>query len=119
MSKYEVSRSFTYGCSPVGPAEPESPLAQPAPRSEVTAASSPEDGRQEDADVADVDGDVEQVQDVVDESRGQHQSGVDGAAHDPTQRVPGALVEPVEEVVEAMLHHVRRGPVVEPVGSHI
>ena len=36
---------------------------------------------------------------------------------DPTQRVPGSLVEPVEEVVESLLHHVVRGPVVKPVNT--
>ena len=32
----------------------------------------------------------------------------------PAQRVPGPVVKPVQEVVEAMLHHVGCGPVVEP-----
>ena len=37
------------------------------------------------------------------------------SSDDPTQRVPGSFVEPVEEVVESLLHHVMRGAVVKPV----
>ena len=37
----------------------------------------PEDGCQEDTDVSDVDSEVEGVEDMVDESRGHHQPGVD------------------------------------------
>jgi len=54
------------------------------------------------------------VQQPVDSARGDHQAGVYCTAHNPAQRVPGPLVEPVEEVVPTILHHVGGGPVVEP-----
>lgn len=60
-------------------------------------------------------GNVEHGEDVVYAARGEHKAWVDGATHDPAQRVPRSLVEPVEEIVVAILDHVRRGSVVEPV----
>lgn len=74
----------------------------------------PEDGCQEDADVPDVNRYVKQMEQPVDGPWGYHEAGVHGAPDDAAQRVPGALVEPVQEVVEPMLDHVGRGPVVEP-----
>ena len=65
-----------------------------------------EQRRQEDADVPDVGRDVEVGEDVVDGPGRDHQTGVDRSTDDPTERVPGAVVEPVEEVVEAILDHV-------------
>lgn len=73
-----------------------------------------EDWRQEDANVPDVDGQVEWVKDVVDGTGGEHQARVHSASDDAPQRVPRSLVEPVEEVVEPMLYHVGCRPVVEP-----
>ena len=73
-----------------------------------------EERSQEDADVSDVDRDVEEAQHVVDGAGGEHEAGVDSSAHDPAQGVPGSLVKPVEEIIVAVLHHVGRRPVVEP-----
>ena len=36
------------------------------------------------------------------------------ATHNPPQRIPRPVIKPVEEIVEAMLHHVMCGPVIEP-----
>lgn len=38
-----------------------------------------------------------------------------GSADDSSQGVPRALVEPVEKIIEAILDHMMRGAVVEPV----
>lgn len=57
---------------------------------------------------------VEHVEDVVYAARGEHEAGVDSAPHDAAEGVPGPLVEPVEEVVVAILDHVCCGSVVEP-----
>ena len=73
-----------------------------------------EDWRQEDANVPDVDGQVEWVKDVVDGTGGEHQARVHSASDNTPQGVPRSLVEPVEEVVEPMLYHVGCRPVVEP-----
>ncbi|KAJ8524775.1 hypothetical protein ON010_g16341 [Phytophthora cinnamomi] len=61
-----------------------------------------EERRQEHARVAHVDGDVEQVEHPVHERRRVHEPRVDGAADDAAQRVPRAVVEPVEELEEAL-----------------
>ena len=53
----------------------------------------------------------------MDGARGDHEPRVDGATHNPAQRVPRPLVKPVEKVVEAVLHHVRCRSVVEPDGG--
>lgn len=54
------------------------------------------------ADIADVDGDGEGAEGVVDGPGGHHETGVEGAAGDAPERVPGAVVEPVPEVVKAV-----------------
>jgi hypothetical protein len=95
----------------------------------------PEYGSQENADIANVNWNVERVQNFVDGSRCDHQPGIDleekvminiqresmkdrcaySATNDAAQRIPGSLVKPVEEVIEAMLNHMMSGAVVEPV----
>ena len=54
-----------------------------------------------------------QVEYVGEDGRGDHEPGVDGAADDPAERVPGAVVEPVVEGVEALLGEEARRAVVE------
>lgn len=72
------------------------------------------EGRQEDANLAYVHGDVERVEKPMDGARRDHETRVDSAAYNATERVPGALVEPVQEVVEAVDYHVIRSAIVEP-----
>lgn len=55
------------------------------------------------------------MQHVVYGAGSDHQSRIDGAANDPSQRIPCSLVEPVQEVIEPVLYHVCRRAVVEPV----
>ena len=73
-----------------------------------------ENGGQEHAHVADVDGDVQKAEGPVDESRREHESRVHRPSHYAAQWVPRSLVEPVQKVVVAVLHHIVRGAVVEP-----
>lgn len=47
-------------------------------------------------------------------ARCDHKARVHSTPHDTTQWVPCALVEPVQEIVEAMLHHIGCRTVVEP-----
>ena len=42
-----------------------------------------------------------------------HKARVDGAADDPTQRIPGSVIKPVVETVESILSQVLGGAVVE------
>jgi len=72
-----------------------------------------EEGRQEDAHVPDVDGHVQQPHQAVQGRRGEHQARVNGAADDASQGIPGAVIEPVVELVEALLGEEPRGAVVE------
>ena len=57
---------------------------------------------------------MEEVQDVVDGDRGHHHAGIDGATDDTAQGIPGAVIEPVEEVVGSGPGKVLGGSVVEP-----
>ena len=66
--------------------------------------------RQEDADVPDVDGDVEEVKDVIDGGRRHHQAGINSAADDTTQRIPSAIVEPIVELVKPFLRQETSRP---------
>lgn len=72
-----------------------------------------EEGRQEDAHVPYVDGHIEQPHQAVQGRRGEHQPGIDGAADDAAQGIPGAVIEPVVELVKALLRQKPRGAVVE------
>ena len=53
------------------------------------------------------------VEKMIEESRGDHETRIDGTADDATKRVPGAVVEPVVEIVEALSGEVLSGAVVE------
>ena len=61
-----------------------------------------EEGGQEDTHVADVDGDVEGVEEVVDDCRGDHEAWVDGASDDTTEGIPSPVIKPVVELVKAL-----------------
>jgi hypothetical protein len=50
---------------------------------------------------------------MVDGASGHHEAGIDGATYNSAQRIPGPIVEPVVEGVEALLRQVLGGPVVE------
>ncbi|MPC12575.1 hypothetical protein E2C01_005276 [Portunus trituberculatus] len=66
-------------------------------------------------DVPNMHGNVEHGEDVMYAAGGEHEAGVNSPPHDAAQGIPRPLVEPVEEVVVAILDHVCCGPVVEPV----
>lgn len=72
-----------------------------------------EDGRDEHAHVADVDRQVQQVHRPVEHRGREHEAGVDGAADGAAQGVPAAVIEPVQELQEALVRQVLRGPEVE------
>lgn len=44
---------------------------------------------------------------------GEHQAGIDGAADDAAQRIPGAIIEPIVKLVEALLGKEPRGAVIK------
>ena len=50
---------------------------------------------------------------MVDDASGYHESRVDGASDDPTEWVPGTVIEPVVERVEAFIWEILGGAVVE------
>ena len=90
-------------------------------------------------------GEVEFVEDPVDESSRDHDAGVDCASDDSSQGIPGELIKPimfweeargcqsrvhvqplfsfidipVDKLVEARLDQLDRGSVVEPFMSHL
>ncbi len=70
--------------------------------------------RQEHAHFAYVNGYVERVEGPVYGTGCDHEARVNSTTHNASQRVPCALVEPIQEVVEAVGYHVVRGSVVEP-----
>lgn len=71
-------------------------------------------GSQHDADVADVDREGEKAEEVVDGAAGNHETRVEGTASDTAEGVPCAVVEPVPEAREAILHQVLCCAEVEP-----
>ena len=62
-----------------------------------------EHGRQEHANVAHVDGEVEEVERVIEDCWGDHEARVNCAADDASERIPDTIVEPVVERVEAFV----------------
>lgn len=63
---------------------------------------------EEHADVANVDGEVEGVEDPVEGAGGDHDAGVHSSTHDTAQWVPRVVVEPIEEVIVAALDELLR-----------
>lgn len=59
-----------------------------------------ESRREHDTDIPDIHGEIQPVQDVVDDARGDHESREDGRADGSTERVPCCRVEPVPEFLE-------------------
>lgn len=53
--------------------------------------------REENTNVADVDREVQRMEDVVDDTAGSHQTRVDRATYDTTKGIPGGGVKPVPE----------------------
>ena len=74
----------------------------------------PENRGKEHTYITDVNWDVQCVQHIVYGPGSDHQTGIDGAADNSAQRVPGTVIEPIQEVVEPILHHVGSGTVIEP-----
>lgn len=72
-----------------------------------------EERSQEDADVADLHGHVEPVQNVIESRRCDHETWIDRAADDTAEWVPGAVIEPVMERVETLFREIFRRAVVE------
>jgi hypothetical protein len=79
-----------------------------------TAPCIPECWSQKHTDVSDVHWNVESVQHIVYTSRCEHEAWIHGAPDNAAQWVPGPFIEPVQETVNTILHHVRCGPVVKP-----
>ena len=59
-------------------------------------------------------GESERVEEPMNGAGSDHQTGIDGPAHNPAEGIPGELVEPVQKVVEIRRHHLISGAVVEP-----
>ena len=56
---------------------------------------------------------MEGVEDVVDDTGGDHEAGVDGAADDTSEGIPCSVVKPVVEIVEPILGQILGCAVVE------
>lgn len=80
--------------------------------------SVPESWCQKDTDVSDVHRNVECVQHIVYAARCEHQAWIHGAPHNAAQWVPCSFIEPVQEIVNTILHHVCCGPIVKPAQDH-
>lgn len=68
---------------------------------------------QEYAHISYIDGYVQHPHQPIQGRRGEHQAGVDGAADDAAQRIPGAIIEPIVKLVEALLGKEPRGAVIK------
>lgn len=72
-----------------------------------------EKGSQKDTNISDIDGDIQEPHKSVKGGRGYHQPRINSASNNPAQRIPRPIIEPVVEVVEALLGQEPRGTVVE------
>lgn len=50
----------------------------------------------------------------IDDSRGGHESRIDGSSNAPAKGVPGFAIEPVPEAIKSFTGEVLCGPVIEP-----
>lgn len=71
-------------------------------------------GGQEDTDVANIDGDREEAEEVVEDTAGDHETRVQSTTGNSTQRVPCSVIEPIPEVVETVRNEVLGSSEVEP-----
>ena len=51
---------------------------------------------------------------MVDDTAGNHETGVEGTSSNPTKRMPCSVIEPIPEIIEAMCNEMLRSPKVEP-----
>jgi hypothetical protein len=61
-----------------------------------------------------VDRNVEQRENVVNGSGCDHEARINCPAHNSSQRIPGTVIKPIQELVEIMLHHVCSSTIIEP-----
>lgn len=73
-----------------------------------------ETGGEKDTDISNVDGNGQKTEEVVDDSAGDHETGVEGTASNTTEGVPGAVVKPIPEAIESIGDQVLGSPEVEP-----
>ena len=59
-------------------------------------------------------GESECVEEPMNGSGSDHQTWIHGPAHNPSEGIPGELIEPVQKVVEIRRHHLISGAIVEP-----
>lgn len=51
---------------------------------------------------------------MVDDSAGNHQAGIESSSSNPTKRIPGSIIKPIPEGVEAMGNKMFGGAEVKP-----
>ena len=71
----------------------------------------------EHTDVPDLDRDVEEMKDVINQGRCNHQSRIDGSSYNTTQRIPSSIIEPVVKIVKSFLSEKAGCSIVEVAGK--
>lgn len=57
---------------------------------------------------------VERMQYPVDATGRDHEARINGATNNTAQWIPGPVVEPIQEIVKATLHHISGRSIIEP-----
>ena len=76
--------------------------------------SSSENRGDENRHVAHLDGEVQHVQDLMEEIRSSHQTRIGSSPNNTTKRIPGAIIHPVEELIGSGPSQELGSTVVEP-----
>lgn len=69
---------------------------------------------EKDANVSNINRNREELEEVVNNTAGDHESGVQGSSGNPTKRMPSTVVEPVPELLKAIGDEILCSPEVEP-----
>ena len=69
--------------------------------------------RQEYANVSYINGDMQEVENVIEERWGDHETGIDGTTDDSSQWIPSSIVEPIVKAVEAFFGQIFCGSIVK------
>lgn len=74
----------------------------------------PEYWCQEYTNIADMNWNIERMQNPMNAARCDHKTRINGTANNTAQWIPGPIVKPIQEVIEAFFDHKSGRSVIEP-----
>lgn len=73
-----------------------------------------EKGSQEHANITDIDGNMKQMKEMIDHTRGEHEPRINGSSYDSSQGIPREIIKPIQKFIKSMVDKLLRCAVIEP-----